>query len=205
MQLLPAWTEQRHRTVRKVLKNWNHQRDAIVEDSRPALQEGLGIASQRQQEPRPWGGVSRLRDGVVIKAQSEADREPGNYRPLIAGKPRRLVLGGIERGRLGKGNAFDCRVGGVRNHGSKECLSAVVGRASEIESCLEFVRTKELKRSELISLLPLAARRAACLAAEESPFGCIGQKAIGLVALRRHIGIKLLEAELRYEKALLSR
>src|SRR5262245_26621567 len=100
MQLLPARTEQRHRAVGKVLKNWDHQRDAIVEDSRPALQERLGIAGQRQQKTRPWGGVSRLRDRVVIEAQSEADREPGNHRPLIAGKPRSLVLADIERGWL---------------------------------------------------------------------------------------------------------
>src|SRR6185369_1223233 len=204
MQLLPSRTEQRHRAVRKLLKNWNHQRNAIVEDSHPALQERLGIAGKRQQKPRPWRGVSRLRNGVVIKAQSEADGEPGNHRPLIAGKPRGLVLADIERGWLSKGDALDRRVGGVRDRGSQECLSAVVSGMSEIESRLEFVLTKELKRSELIGLLPFDPGSAACLAAEESSFCCIWQKAIGLVALRRHVGVKLLEAELRNEKAPLS-
>src|SRR5262249_46173728 len=120
MQLLPAWTEQRHRAIRKVSKNGDHQRDAIVEDSSAALEEGLGIPAQSEQKPGPRSGVSRLRDRVVIEAHSEADREPGNHGPLIAGKPRRLVLADIEGGWLRKVNPFDRGVGGVRNRGSQQ-------------------------------------------------------------------------------------
>src|SRR5262245_1846893 len=100
MQFFAAWAEQRHRAIRKVFKNWDHQRDAIVENSRAALQKGLGITGQSGQKTCAWGSVSRLRDCVVIKAQSDADGEPGKHRPLIAGKPRRLVLSDIEGGWL---------------------------------------------------------------------------------------------------------
>src|SRR5262249_9371408 len=128
----------------------------------------------------------------------------GNHRPLIAGKPRRLVLAGVEGRWLREGNPFDRCVRGIRNRGSQKCLAAVVVGMSEIEPGFKFVLANELKRRELVDLLPFDAGSTPSLAAEESTFCRIRQEAIGLVALRRHVGVKLLEAELRNESAALS-
>src|ERR1700674_1992036 len=113
--------------------------------------------------------MGRIGDGVVIKSQAEVNGETRPHRPLIAAKPRELVLVDGEGGRCAEFDSLKCRSCHTNNVHGEKLLAAVVRAMGEIEASLQLMLTEKMLGAELIDLLPLHAIRVAILPVEESP------------------------------------